>query len=85
MVHLPQFQTKFKNAKFDEDNSIIGWKSKCNEDENPKNKLKQKAIVELDSDGSWKSHCREYGSNSKSKKILLVDLGIAMCDKEIDR
>ena len=57
-----------------------------NNNENPKSKLKGKAIIELGSDdSSWKSHYKEYGSNNKSKKTLLIDLGIAVYNEELEK
>ena len=47
--------------------------------------MKGKAIMEINSDDSWKSHYKEYGSSNKSKKTLLINLGIAVFDEEADR
>ena len=85
VIQTSQFQSKFKNAKFDEEKGIIGWKSKRKDDENPLTKLKGKAPVELVDNTSWKAHYRTYGSKNGSTKTLLVDLAIAVYDEEIER
>ena len=56
VIQTSEFQSKFKNTKYDEDNGVIGWTGKRKEEENPKSILKGKAIMEIDSDDSWKFH-----------------------------
>ena len=87
-VETTAFKTKFgQNSFIDKDRGVLGWMGSRDMDESPCYLLRGKAPFELQNNEQWEAHSRAYRSKNESEtdkeeKFWLLDLGIAVYDKE---
>jgi hypothetical protein len=74
------------NLQYDSTMGVIGWMGQRDLDENPKKALKYKASFEIASNAEWNRHVKKYAtkysSESRRRKHLIIDLGIALYKNE---
>ena len=86
VLRTSEFESKFSICHFDTSRGIVGWMGKRSDQQCAKKVLKNVASVEISSEIEWQSHLSDFSTKindeKRMKKMILLDLGIAIYSKE---
>ena len=85
-TQTPEFIVKYGKVNYDIERGVTGWKGKRGKEEDNPKKLKNKVSHDVKNDEDWKECVEEFGTKvkdpKKDKKIIIVDIGVAVYEKE---